>query len=143
VDAYDAAKAALRGYANNLDTALRAAGSSIRVSTVNPYAMNTGLAQHPHPIYTQPVNSSGLSDTDPAFNALVTTLRQLLANGLPPSMVGETYAQLLGMTNPEQNVVVSSPREPLATRGGNALVEAQLLAENATSAVPFTCEQGR
>jgi hypothetical protein len=74
--------------------------------------------------------------------ALVTTLRQLLANGLPPSMVGETYAQLLGMASPQQNVVVASPREPLATRGANALVEAQHLAENTMSAVPFVCEQG-
>jgi hypothetical protein len=93
---------------------------------VNPYAINTALAQHPHPVYTQPVNSSGLSDTDPVFNQFITSLRQLLANGLPPSMVGDTYTQLLRMTDPEQNVVVASPREPLATQGSNALVEQQL-----------------
>lgn len=139
VDTYTSGKFALRVYANNLDSALRAAGSSIRVSTVNPYAMNTALAQYPHPVYTQPVNGSGLSDTDPAFNGLATYLIQLLANGLPPSMVGDTYAQLLGMTNPEQNVVVGSPREPLATKGGNALVEQELFAENQISAVPFEC----
>jgi NAD(P)-dependent dehydrogenase (short-subunit alcohol dehydrogenase family) len=46
-DAYTSAKAALRGYANNLDTVLRAAQKSIRVSTVNPYFMNTDLAKHP------------------------------------------------------------------------------------------------
>ena len=44
-------------------------------------------------------------------------------------MVGETYAQLLGMSDPEQNMVVGSPREPWATKGGNALVEQELLAE--------------
>jgi NAD(P)-dependent dehydrogenase (short-subunit alcohol dehydrogenase family) len=139
VDTYNSGKAALRVYANNLDSALRAAGSSIRVSTVNPYAMNTALARYPHPVYTQPVNSSGSSDTDPVFNSFLTSLIQLLANGLPPSMVGETYAQLLSMADPEQNVVVGSPREPLATSGGNALVEQQLFAENQTSAVPFEC----
>ncbi|MGH9624494.1 MAG: SDR family oxidoreductase, partial [Bryobacteraceae bacterium] len=106
VDTYNAGKFALRVYANNLDAVLRAAGTGIRVSTVNPYAMNTALARYPHPVYTQPVNGSGLSDTDPAFNAVANYLIQLLANGLPPSMVGETYAQLLGMTDPEQNVVV-------------------------------------
>jgi|SRR5882724_663744 len=137
VDTYTSGKVALRIYANNLDSALRAAGSSMRVSTVNPYAMNTALAQHPRPIYTQPVNGTGLSDTDPVFNQLVTALRQLLANGLPPSMVGDTYTQLLRMTDPEQNVVVASPHEPLATQGGNALVNQQLLAENQISAVPF------
>ncbi|MGH9625539.1 MAG: hypothetical protein ACRD4G_14525, partial [Bryobacteraceae bacterium] len=74
-----------------------------------------------------------------AFNAVANYLIQLLANGLPPSMVGETYAQLLGMTDPEQNVVVGSPREPLASSGGNALIEQELFAENRISAVPFQC----
>jgi NAD(P)-dependent dehydrogenase (short-subunit alcohol dehydrogenase family) len=138
-DSYTSGKVALRVYANNLDSALGAAGSSMRVSTVNPYVMNTALAEHPHPIYTQPVNDSGLSDTDPAFNEIITAIRQLLANGLPPSMVGDTCTQLLRMTTPEQNVVVASPREPLATQGGNALIEQQLLAENQISAVPFEC----
>ena len=137
VDTYNAGKFALRVYANNLDTALRTAGSSIRVSTVNPYAMNTELAKYPHPVYTQPVNSSGLSDTDPVFNQFNAALINLLANGLPPSMVGDTYAQLLQMSDPVQNVVVGSPHEPLATQGGNALVEQELIAENQFSAVPF------
>jgi NAD(P)-dependent dehydrogenase (short-subunit alcohol dehydrogenase family) len=137
VDTYNSGKFALRVYANNLDTALRTAGSNIRVSTVNPYAMNTELARYPHPVYTQPVNSSGLSDTDPVFNQFNAALIQLLANGLPPSMVGDTYAQLLRMNDPVQNVVVGSPHEPLATQGGNALVEQELVAENQISAVPF------
>lgn len=137
VDLYNSGKFALRVYANNLDSAFRAAGSSIRVSTVNPYAINTELARYPHPVYTQPVDSSGQSASDPVFNSFLNSLIQLLANGLPPSMVGETYAQLLSMTDPVQNVVVGSPREPLATKGGNALVEQQLLAENQISAVPF------
>ena len=137
VDTYNSGKFALRVFANNLDTALRTAGSNIRVSTVNPYAMNTELAKYPHPVYTQPVNSSGLSDTDPVFNQFTAALIQLLANGLPPSMVGDTYAQLLRMNDPVQNVVVGSPHEPLATQGGNALVEQELFAENQISAVPF------
>jgi NAD(P)-dependent dehydrogenase (short-subunit alcohol dehydrogenase family) len=136
-DAYTSAKAALRGYANNLDTVLRTGGSSIRVSTVNPYFMNTALAEHPNPIYTQPVNNIGLSDTDQAFNEGVIGLRGLLANGLPPHLVGETYAQLLRMADPERNVVVASPHEPFATEGGNAFLESQFFAENDISAVPF------
>jgi NAD(P)-dependent dehydrogenase (short-subunit alcohol dehydrogenase family) len=139
VDTYSSGKAALRVYADNLDSALRAGGSTIRVSTVNPYFVNTGLVQHPHPIYTQAVNSTGMSDTDPTFNQVVTLLRQLVAGGLPASMVGETCTQLLRSTAPEQNVVVASPRGSLATQGGNTLLEGQLLAENQTSAVPFQC----
>ncbi|MGA7866669.1 MAG: hypothetical protein WCA23_22225 [Stellaceae bacterium] len=41
------------------------------------------------------------------------------------------------MADPEQNVVVASPREPFATEGGNAFIESQLIAENGISAVPF------
>jgi NAD(P)-dependent dehydrogenase (short-subunit alcohol dehydrogenase family) len=137
VDTYNSGKFALRVYANNLDTALRTAGSNIRVSTVNPYAMNTELAKYPHPVYTQPVNSSGLSTADPVFNQFTAALIQLLANGLPPSMVGDTYAQLLQMNDPVRNVVVGSPREPFATMGANALVEQELVGENEISAVPF------
>ena len=135
MDAYTSAKGALRAYANNLNAAL--GGSSIRVSTVNPYFTNTDLVKHPNPVYTQPVNSMGLSDTDQAFNDGVTRLRAILANALPPHLVGDTYAQLLRMADPEQNVVVASPREPFATEGGNAFIELQLIAENGISAVPF------
>ncbi len=135
MDAYTSAKGALRAYANNLNAAL--GGSNIRVSTVNPYFMNTDLLKHPNPVYTQPVNSMGLSDTDQAFNDGVTRLRAILANALPPHLVGDTYAQLLRMADPEQNVVVASPREPFATEGGNAFIESQLIAENGVSAVPF------
>jgi NAD(P)-dependent dehydrogenase (short-subunit alcohol dehydrogenase family) len=137
MDAYTSAKGALRGYANNLGTALRTGRSSIRVSTVNPYFMNTDLVKNPNPIYTQPVNDMGLSDTDHAFNDGVTQLRAILANGLPPSLVGDTYAQLLRMADPELNVVVAAPREPFATEGGNLSIESQLIAENDLSAVPF------
>lgn len=137
IDTYSAQKAALRTYANNLAAALGEAGSNIRVSTVNPYVMNTALAQHPNPIYTQPVNANGLSDTDQNFNAAVTGVRQLLANGLSPSMVGDTYGQLLRMTDPTPNVAVASATAALAAKGANALIEPQLLAENRLSAIPL------
>jgi NAD(P)-dependent dehydrogenase (short-subunit alcohol dehydrogenase family) len=138
-DVYCSCKSALRFYANNLDNAFRVAGSSIRVSTVNPYAIGTAIAEHPHPIYTEPVNQVGLSATDQVFNEFLTVIRQFQANGLPPAMVGQTYAQLLTMANPDQNVVVASPLEPLATKGGNAVIEPAMLAENQVSAIPFTC----
>jgi NAD(P)-dependent dehydrogenase (short-subunit alcohol dehydrogenase family) len=137
IDTYSSCKAALRAYADNLGASLQEAGSNIRVSTVNPYVMNTALAQHPNPIYTQPVNSQGLADNDPIFNGVVTAIRQLLANGQPTNRVGETYAQILSMADPVENVAVASPDEPLASAGANALIEAQIVAENGLSAVPF------
>ncbi len=139
MDVYPSAKVALRFYANNLDMAFRQGGSRIRVSTVNPYTVNTALITHPNPIYTQPVNQDGLSDTDEMFNEGITLLRRLCANGLPPAMVGEAYAQLLTMEDPDQNVVVASPREPWATKGANAIIEPEIIAENRASAVPFRC----
>jgi hypothetical protein len=45
------------------------------------------------------------------FNQAITFVRQLHANALPPAMVGKAYAQLLTMKDPDQNVVVASPRE--------------------------------
>jgi hypothetical protein len=51
--------------------------------------------------------------------------------------VGETYAQLLRMVEPKQNVVVASPREPFATKGSNAFLESQFIGENDISAIPF------
>jgi len=137
IDTYSAQKAALRVYANNLAAALGEAGSNIRVSTVNPYVMNTALARHPNPIYTQPVNANGLSDTDQRFNAAVTGVRQLLANGQPPGRVGDTYGQLLRMNDPNPNVAVASTNPALAAQGANALIEPQLLAENRLSAIPL------
>jgi NAD(P)-dependent dehydrogenase (short-subunit alcohol dehydrogenase family) len=136
-DVYGAGKNALRVYANNLDTALQLAGSSIRISTVNPYFVNTTGMFGANPIYTQPVNEDGLSPDDSLFNDAITFVRALQANGLPASMVGETYAQLLSMVNPDQNVVVASPRGTLAEQGANAIIEPEILAENAISAVPF------
>ena len=137
MDVYNSSKAALRSYANCLAAALRDGQSNIRISCVHPYAMNTKLGVHPNPIYTQPVDTTGASATDPIFNAIVAGGRQLLANALPPSMVGETYAQLLQTEDPELNVVVGSPREPLATQGANSFVEDGLLAENKVSALPL------
>ena len=137
LEVYSSAKAALLAYANNLDTTMRLARSSIRVSTVNPYFMRTAGFTHPNPIYTLPVGREGLSPTDDVFNAAVKVGRQMAGNALPPEMVGETYAQLLTMNDPVRNVVVASPDEPWATKGGNTLIESQLVAENDLSAVPF------
>lgn len=143
LEPYYSAKSALRIYANNLDTTFRGSGSPIKVSTVNPYTINTPLAEGLNPIFTQPVNAQGLSDTDPVFNAGVEQVRLALANGLPASLVADAFVQLAEMEDPLQNVVAARRRGPLAVAGGNESLEAQLLAENAVSAVPFVPKLGR
>ena len=137
IDTYASAKTALRTYAANLRAALATAHSNVRVSTVNPYVMDTALAQHPNPIYTQPVNTIGESPTDADFNTAVRGARALLANGLPPRMVGDTYGQLLRMTEPTAHVAVGSPNEPLTTQGFNIGIEEQIRADNRISAIPL------
>lgn len=143
LDVYFSAKSALRIYANNLDTTLRGSGSSIKVSTVNPYSVNTPLAEGLNPVFTQPVNSQGLSDTDPVLNAGLTQIRAALANGLPAALVADAFVQLAEMEDPLQNVVAAGRRGILADQGGNELLESQLIAENAVSAVPFIPKRGR
>lgn len=142
IEAYAGAKAALRTYADNLDAWLQAAGSHIRAGTVNPYAVRTRGPEHPNPIYTQTVNAQGLSDSDPVFNQTMSFLRQVAANGLPPELVAEAYAQLLGSLDPQRHVVVASPRAPLSEYGLNAVIEPAILADNEMSAVPLVCGRG-
>ncbi len=136
-DVYFSAKTALRIYANHLDTTLRGAGSPIKVSTVNPYFVNTGLADGLNPIFTQPVNAQGLSDSDPVFSEALIGIRALLANALPASLVADAFVQLLEMADPLQNVVAASRRRRLAIAGGNEGIEDQYIAENAVSAMPL------
>ena len=139
---YTSGKRALLAYANGLRAILREASSNIRVSTVNPYFISTVIAEHPNPIYTEPVLDNGFTDDPPTqtpFNQFLTFYRQTLSVALPPSFVGLTYAQLLRTEEPPANVVVASTKEPFATQGGTALIEPIVLAENAESAPRFSC----
>lgn len=66
-----------------------------------------------------------------------------LLNGLPATLVADAFVQLAEMQDPLQNVVAASRRGRLSIQGGNDALEAQLLAENAVSAVPFVPKLGR
>jgi hypothetical protein len=90
-------------------------------------------------LYGQPFSSNCIASWQVCPARAASSLRAA-HDANPPSMVGETYAQLLSMEDPEQNVVVASPREPFATQGGNALIEPQAIAENETSAIPLQCD---
>ena len=136
---YTSGKRALLAYANNLRGFLRASGSTIKVSTVNPYAINTTLAEGLNPVYTEPVDGTGNAPFNPFLQAFLDESRLALQNGLPASFVGETYAQLLSMSEPEPNVAVGSPDEPFATMGLVEFFNAVVLAENEESAARFGC----
>lgn len=141
IQQYISAKRALLAYANSLRISLRDASSNIMISTVNPYVIGTTGAEHPNPIYTQPVTNSGYTDEPPSapFNQALLLIRQLQSTGLPPEFVGNAYAQLLASSSPFANVVVGVNEEPFVTQGGNAFIEAMLLAENNESAIRFSC----
>ena len=121
LDSYAAAKAALRVYATNLGAALSA--THMRVTTVYPQMTNTALAAHPNPIYTRPVDANGLSG-DKQLDDDIAFLRATLAGGLPPTTVGETYAQILAMTAPPPNVAVAAP--DLASQDRNELIQGEM-----------------
>lgn len=134
---YNAEKAALRTYANNLRGFLGLSGSNIQVSTVNPLIINTALPTGLNPIYTEPVDGSGNSVLNPTFQNGLTLLRAAQAGGLPPSLVADAYVELLSMASPPPNVVAGSGVEPLATQGGSDIFGTALLEDNAESALPF------
>lgn len=137
---YYSGKRALLAYANNLRAFLEVSGSATKVSTVNPYAINTALAEGLNPVYTEPVDASGNAPFNPFLQAVLDGTRVLLQHGLPASWVGETYAQLLSMSEPVPNVVVGSRQEPFATMGATEVIEGVALAENRQSAVRFGCK---
>lgn len=137
LSAYYSGKRALLAYANNLRGFLRTASIPIRVATVNPFAVNTDLAAYGVPIVLEEVNPVSGVPLNPVLNQVLQGVQSFLANGLPPSMVADTYCQLLEMGEPTPNVVVASPEEPFATQGGNELLFEASLAENLEAAAGF------
>jgi NAD(P)-dependent dehydrogenase (short-subunit alcohol dehydrogenase family) len=131
---YTSAKRALLAYASNLRGFLRASGSAIKVSTVNPYAIRTTLAEGLNPVYTEPVDGNGNSPWNPFLQAVLDGVRASLQNALPASFVGATYAQLLSMSDPYPNVAVASPSDPV-TAAGVAFFNDVVKAENEEAAL--------
>lgn len=136
---YNSGKRALLAYANCIRGFLRSSGSSIRVSTVNPYAMNTTLADGLNPIFLEPVDGTGNSQ-NPYLQAVLDGMRAFLANGLPTSLIGDTHVQLLSQAEPPANVVVGSPQEPFASMGGSPLVNQLTVDENEEAAMRIGLE---
>jgi NAD(P)-dependent dehydrogenase (short-subunit alcohol dehydrogenase family) len=126
---YVAAKRALLASANAWRSTLEQAGSNIRVTTINPYQVNTRWPYNF--IYSERVRAGS------ALAGYLRALRQVYANGLPATLVGDAYTQLLSSAAPPANVAVGSAAEPAATMGNNALFHATALAENEAAALRF------
>lgn len=138
---YISAKRALLAYVNGLRRIFSESSSNIQISTINPYIIATTGAEHPHPIYLQPVTDSGFT-SDPRyapFNQMLAIIRQIQQMGLPAALVGDAYAQLCASAHPPFNVMAGSIHEPFASQGGTTLIESMILAENEESAVRFNC----
>jgi NAD(P)-dependent dehydrogenase (short-subunit alcohol dehydrogenase family) len=134
---YTASKRALLSYANALRRILNAAGSAIKVSTLNPLWVHTDIASGTRPIFLQPVDADGNAISDPNFQSVLEAFRTLVANGLPTAFAAQAYVQLLTATNPEANVVIGSEVEPYASQGGTASLITILTSEMRQSAVPW------
>jgi len=133
---YTSGKRALLAYANNLRGFLRASGSVIKVSTIDPYAMHTALAEGLNPIYTEPVDSSGNSQHNPVLQAFLEAVRAQLKTALPAWYVGKTYAQLLSMTDPYFNAAVAQPIDA-ANAATIEFFNSVVVAENGEAALPL------
>jgi NAD(P)-dependent dehydrogenase (short-subunit alcohol dehydrogenase family) len=134
---YNASKRALLAYANALRRILDAAGSAIKVATLNPLWVNTDIASGRRPIFLQPVDANGDAIGDPNFQLLLDAVRALVANGLPTSYAAQAYVQLLTTTSPEANVLVGSGVEPYASQGATDTALAILTNEMRQSALPW------
>ena len=134
---YTASKRALLSYANALRRILDAAGSAIKVSTLNPLWVHTDIASGTRPIFLQPVDANGDAINDSNFQLVLDGFRGLVANGLPASFAAQAYVQLLTATNPEANVVIGSDVEPYASQGGSQTLITILKKEMQQSAVPW------
>ena len=124
---YTAMKRALLVFANAWRSTLTQAHSNIGVATVSPYVVNT---RFPHNFI--------LTEKAPRGSVVaeqVALLRRAFAGGLPASLVGTAYWQLLSTSHPPVNVAAGSSAEPYATMGSNQLTEAAILAENDQAAI--------
>ena len=128
---YTAMKRALLVSVNAWRSTLAQAHSNIGVATVSPYVVNT---RFPHNLI--------LTEKAPRGSAVaqyVAALRKAFAGGLPASLVGTAYWQMLSTSLPPANVAAGSSAEPYATMGSNQLNEATILAENDQAAIRFGC----
>ncbi len=127
--AYTAMKRALLASANAWRSTLERTRSHIAASTVSPYVVNTRFP-----------NNFILTEKAPRGSALaqqVALLRTAFGAGMPASLVGTAYWQLLSTRRPPANVAAGSAAEPDATKGTNQLTAATILAENDQAAIRF------
>ncbi|MEO1058393.1 MAG: SDR family NAD(P)-dependent oxidoreductase [Actinomycetota bacterium] len=140
--AYYSGKRALLSFANCLRGVVDAGGLGIGVSTVNPLAVQTALAEGLNPIFVQPVDGNGNS-SDPDFQLFLDQIRLGLANGLPVEFAAEGIVQLLTSASPDPNIAIGSNEEPFATQGQTEFAEQIGLAENAESAYGYAIGRRR
>ena len=134
---YVSGKRALLAYANSLRKLLDLAGLGVKVSTVNPFGVNSDLPKGTRPIFLQPVDNNGNAINDADFQNLLDAFRALHANALPTSYAAQAYVQLLTSLNPEENVAMGSDVEPYATQAANDLIVGGLNIEMQQSAFPW------
>ena len=73
------------------------------MATVNPFAINTELADFGVPIVLEAVDGAGVP-FNPTLAQVMQGNQQFLGGGLPPEMVAESYCQLLETSAPTPNV---------------------------------------
>lgn len=123
---YTAGKRSTLAFANSLRATLRRSTfpplNNIKVTTINPVAINTDLDGEDRMIFT---------DSDiTAYAPLLALLHAAFDVAVPAELVGEAYAQLVSMNDPDPNVAAGSENKALALAGRNENVEEQMRLEN-------------
>ena len=127
--AYTAMKRALLASANAWRATLERTGSHIGVTTLSPYVVNTRFPDNF--ILTEPAPRGS------ALAQQVSLLRTAFRAGLPSSLAGTAYWQLLSTRRPPANAAAGSAAEPYSTMGTNQLTAATILGENDQAAIRF------
>ena len=135
LESYNSPKRALGTYVNTLRIEMLALQRNIKVTSVNPMLVKTALMDGLRPVFLDVTDGNG-NTGDYLRDVMLDGMRQGMNYALPPSLIGEAYAQLLRMENPPPNVLGGNT----SPAGLYPLFDFQLFAENAENAVHYGCD---
>ena len=138
---YAAAKRAALAYVTALRAGLRAAGSGVVVSVLEPMAVNTRLMEGLRPTFLAPVDARGWPVGDTLFKAVLWLYRDGLSRALAPAFAARAATQLLVEAAPPADVVVggwdTKPADGGRIGGQQDIWDIISQAEDLMSAFPF------
>ncbi len=138
---YAAAKRAALAFATAFRAGLLESGSKIKVSILEPMAVDTRLMEGLRPTFLAPVDGKGWPVGDPLFKAVLWLYRDGLSRALSPAFAARADEQLLVEADPPLDVVVGGwavkPLDEGRIGGQQDVWDVIAQAEDLMSAFPF------